>query len=311
LEIRPVKSPRFYLKRLLSSSAYNYGSTPRYNTTGFVAVDRTHQLIVVAFRGTEDCDLSGLAPAGNCLAGVDSLVTTAVPQFCAGCEIGAGWLGAWNEVRGDVLEAVNAARITNPGFRVLSTGHSLGGALATVAGIELRSKGYIVDLVNSTHRGHVLLLILALQTPFASPRIVNTALALFVSSQDDHVTTNRSRNRRVTHTGDGVNNLPTAISALLPGIPEYFHFEPSYLITSGNGPATVTFSDVDILPGIDLMVPMLPVLTPAGVPDEVGINATAIAHSIYLNRISQCFAPGPETQTRLVTELSFPIRAIV
>jgi alpha-beta hydrolase superfamily lysophospholipase len=78
------------------------------------------------------------------------LITTPVPQFYgqnALCQIGVGWLAAWNEVRDVVVEAVNRTSTANPGFRVLTTGHSLGGALATVAGIDLRARGFTVDLV--------------------------------------------------------------------------------------------------------------------------------------------------------------------
>jgi hypothetical protein len=121
-----------------------------------VAVDRTHKLIVVAFRGTERCSFNFLnisATTGNCRATTDSISITAVPQFCAGCAIGSGWWGAWNEVKADVLAQVKAASMANSGFRVLTTGHSLGGILATVAAIELRNNKYIVDLVSSIRVG--------------------------------------------------------------------------------------------------------------------------------------------------------------
>jgi thioesterase domain-containing protein len=52
-----------------------------------------------------------------------------------------------------VLDAVDHAIDANPEFRVLSTGHSLGAALATVAGIELRSLDYTVDIVSSVRKG--------------------------------------------------------------------------------------------------------------------------------------------------------------
>jgi hypothetical protein len=149
------------------------------------------------------------------------------------------------------------------------------------------------------------------KTPFASPRIANDVLARFVSAQDNNAAPNRPRNRRVTHIGDGVNNLPTAISLLFPGLPAYFHFEPSYLIKTGNGPETVTFRDIDRLFGIDLLVPTAPLLTPLGLPDLNGIAETALAHSIYLNPISQCFSGAPPTQVRMITELSIPIKGVI
>jgi Lipase (class 3) len=137
--------------QLASPSADKDDRTPVYDTSGFVAVDTTHQLIVVSFRGTENCELLSTTPVGNCRVGPDSLITTPVPRFCSGdvlCQIGVGWLAAWDEVRDVVVDAVTRANATHPTFRVLTTGHSLGGALATVAGIDLRSRGFTVDLVS-------------------------------------------------------------------------------------------------------------------------------------------------------------------
>jgi hypothetical protein len=128
-------------------------STSVYNTTGYVAIDRTHSLIVVAFRGTEDCPND---TTGNCAVGIGSYSTTTPfpPQNCPGCAIGAGWLAAYNEVSNDIREEVRKANASHSTYRVLVTGHSLGGALATVAGIDLRSRGYTVDLVGFIHVEH-------------------------------------------------------------------------------------------------------------------------------------------------------------
>jgi hypothetical protein len=139
---------------LRQEKTYTNIRTKTYNTTGYVAVDRDHQLIVVAFRGTEDCNPDPtLPPSGNCKPAPDSMTTTPVPHFCPGCEIGTGWLGAWNDVKREVIEAIDQADDENSGFRVVSTGHSLGASLATVAGIELRSLGYTVDIVSSVQLG--------------------------------------------------------------------------------------------------------------------------------------------------------------
>jgi hypothetical protein len=127
-------------------------------------------------------------------------------------------------------------------------------------------------------------------------------MANFLTAQDNGVTLNRPRNRRVTHTGDVINNLPTAASLLInvliaPDVlPAYFHFSPSYLITSGNS-GTVTSINIDILPGTDLMVPTI-------------TSNLLLAHTFYLNNITQCFAAGQEPNSRLITELSYPIEIV-
>jgi hypothetical protein len=131
----------------MNTSTNNTLRTPTYDTSGFVAVDRTNKLIVVSFRGTENCNVFTGDLSGNCQANLQSL-TLQNSDFCNGCMIAPGYLSAWNEVRDNVIQAVRGANITNNGFRVLSTGHSLGGALSTVAALELRRQGFTVDLVS-------------------------------------------------------------------------------------------------------------------------------------------------------------------
>lgn len=47
----------------------------------------------------------------------------------------------------EVLNAVKQAAAANPSYKIVSTGHSLGGAIAAFAAAELRNSGYTVDMV--------------------------------------------------------------------------------------------------------------------------------------------------------------------
>lgn len=118
-----------------------------------MAVDTLRQLIVVAFRGTELCDQEAPESTAvkNCKANAESLTRrTRVPEWCNGCEVASGDLSAWNDARvgARIIAAVQAANNTYQNFRVLSTGHSFGGAMSTIAAVELRRRGFIVDLVS-------------------------------------------------------------------------------------------------------------------------------------------------------------------
>lgn len=47
-----------------------------------------------------------------------------------------------------MIDAVTKARAENPTYQVIATGHSLGGALATIAAGVLRDSGVATDLVS-------------------------------------------------------------------------------------------------------------------------------------------------------------------
>jgi hypothetical protein len=55
----------------------------------------------------------------------------------------------YNIRRDRIRLALQRAMAKGPGFRILVTGHSLGGALAQFAAVDLRNQGMTVDLVRS------------------------------------------------------------------------------------------------------------------------------------------------------------------
>jgi hypothetical protein len=115
-----------------------FENTLETDATGFVAVDVTNSLIVVAFRGSKSVK--------NWLANINFPVVDT--DICADCKATKGFYESWGEAEKQVIDAVTKAREQYPEFKVISTGHSLGGALATLAAGTLRSQGINTDLVS-------------------------------------------------------------------------------------------------------------------------------------------------------------------
>ncbi|KAG7293085.1 hypothetical protein NEMBOFW57_003131 [Staphylotrichum longicolle] len=129
--------------------------------------------IVVAFRGTY------------------SIANT----VCDNCTVHMGFMASWRNAREVVIPALVAAREEHPGYRVHLVGHSLGGAVAALAALELRlGMGWRDVLV----------------TTFGEPRVGNAKLAEYLDrafglGKDER---ERSAYRRVTHVDDPVPLLP-------------------------------------------------------------------------------------------------------
>ncbi|EFQ33710.1 lipase [Colletotrichum graminicola] len=167
---------------------------------GLVALDPVRQLIIVVILGSinvrnwitdfvfvfEDCDL------------------------VEDCKAHAGFLTAWKEVKGEILDAVNATKTANPSYTVVAVGHSLGGAVITIAGAYLRLHGYPLDIYT-----------------FGSPRVGNEAFATFVTAQS-------GAEYRLTHVDDPIPRQPP----LLFG---YRHTSPEYWLSTGNA-TTINYS---------------------------------------------------------------------
>jgi len=116
------------------------------DVTGFVAIDSTNRNIVVSIRGSQS--------ARNWLADVD---ITAIPtDLCDGCTVHQGFWNSWLEARPRILTAVKDAVAKNPGYAIVATGHSLGGAIATLCAAHLRNNGYAVALVGLRGTPHTL-----------------------------------------------------------------------------------------------------------------------------------------------------------
>lgn len=106
--------------------------------TGFVAIDSTNRKVVVSFRGSQG--------VRNWLANINFVDIPT--DLCAGCTVHQGFWKSWLEARPGILRALKDAKARYPDYSIVATGHSLGGALATLCAANLRNEGYNVALVS-------------------------------------------------------------------------------------------------------------------------------------------------------------------
>lgn len=185
-------------------------------------------------------------------------------DFGSGCEAHVGFMTAYIATEDVVLQAVEAAVAANPSYTLVVTGHSLGGAVATIAAASLRDAGYPCDLVSHCSHGVEAFLLIFHQYTYGSPRVFNSVGANYVTNQT-------GGNYRVTHYDDPVPKLP-------PILLSYHHISPEYWLGTGNS-STVDYptANVTICPGITN------VTCNAGTG---GFDVTA--HSYYFEDIDAC-----------------------
>ncbi|GMF79844.1 unnamed protein product [Aspergillus oryzae] len=160
---------------------------------GFVAVDDTHRLLIVSFRGSNSVrnwiknfqfwKIDEPGPRGFW----DKLFGSDKPQsgndICS-CGIHSGFYRSWQLLKPDVMDALTRAREAHNDYHVVVTGHSLGAAIATIAGAYLRTMQIPCDIYS-----------------YGSPRVGDARFAEFVSAQ-------QGLTARITHGYDPVPSLP-------------------------------------------------------------------------------------------------------
>ncbi|KAI1103243.1 alpha/beta-hydrolase [Jackrogersella minutella] len=176
---------------------------------GFVSSDDKNQLIVASIRGSS-----------SIRNWISDLAFILVPcDLVSGCLAHAGFLTAYSEIADELLAALKSAKAAQPSYKIVFTGHSLGGAVSTIAAANARNAGFDVDLYT-----------------YGSPRVGNTAFVKFVSDQP-------GAEYRVTHVDDPVPRLP-------PIILDYRHTSPEYWLATGTANTTAyVASSIEVCPG--------------------------------------------------------------
>lgn len=98
-----------------------------------------------------------------------------------------------------MMTVIREQQRRHPDFAVVATGHSLGGAVASIAGAYLRKSGITTDIYT-----------------YGSPRIGDDFFTTFISSQTNGKTI------RVTNMADPVTVMPGIIAGFAHTTPEYW-----------------------------------------------------------------------------------------
>ncbi|RAL12635.1 lipase family protein [Aspergillus homomorphus CBS 101889] len=186
--------------------AFAFSGTTLTDTAGFVAIDHTNKHVVLSFRGSFSIR--------NWIT--DAIVFFTDPELCTGCRAELGFWSAWTGVRDGVIQQLQDLEAEYSHYDLVLVGHSLGAAIATLAGADLRSRGHKLTVY-----------------AYGSPRVGNEELAQFITDQGN--------NYRFTHTSDPVPKLPLLIM-------NYVHISPEYHISAGNN-VTVRPQDVEVYQG--------------------------------------------------------------
>lgn len=180
------------------------------DSCGYIALSHTPfaKRIIVAFRGTYS--------AANTIVDLSAYPQPYVPYTgegngeekprCSNCTVHAGFMASWQNARSIVLPHLLITRKQHPDYKLVLVGHSLGGAVAALAGLEMQSRGWEPQV-----------------TTFGEPRVGNKAFVRFLDEKFDLVRPRSGdeeknirsgphdqqlRFRRVTHINDPVPLLP-------------------------------------------------------------------------------------------------------
>jgi len=237
------------------------------NTSGFVALDNTNKLIVISIQGTaniEDLETDLDFPR---------VKTSLCGTFNTndGCEIHQGFWNALLDVQVAVKANVVNALKAHPGYNVVATGHSLGGAVGALVGTSLRNAGISVDIYT-----------------YGQPKLGTVDISNYIQNQAP----SKGSNYRVTHYNDLVPSLPPHL------VDNWDHYYPEYWISTedGTSPKTTDIEQVNaVLYALDGNEKAVAITDGVGLfVGELAANADAlIAHLDYFGGISTCSSDPP------------------
>ncbi|KAK1823132.1 hypothetical protein LTR12_002435 [Friedmanniomyces endolithicus] len=284
------------------------------DSCGYIALDHGKERIIVAFRGTYSIantvvDLSTIPQAyvpypGSGSGDGDDGGDGGDEPKCEGCKVHMGFHTAWLITSKLILPDLERHLHLWPHYNLTLVGHSLGGAVAALAGLELLARGY--DPTTTT---------------FGEPRIGNQALADYIDQRFQLHSINHThciegetdahplKYRRVTHVNDPIPLLPLTEWGFAPHAGEIYIRKPSLPPSAKDIEHCVGDNDMRCIAGQDSPTPLggdskrdllasvadevQDVLhEPWGVPARYRLWELFFAHRDYFWRLGLCVPGG-------------------
>jgi hypothetical protein len=166
------------------------------DSCGYIALSHppARPRLLIAFRGTYSL--------ANTIADLATIPQEYVPYpsdgenepKCDNCTVHMGFWNSWKNTRDLILPNLTMASSMYPDYQLTLVGHSLGGAIASLAALDLLARGLSPIL-----------------TTFGEPRLGNQQFVDHLDSRfslSSSLTDDNSQVRRVTHVSDPVPLLP-------------------------------------------------------------------------------------------------------
>ncbi|KKY36810.1 putative triacylglycerol lipase fgl2 [Diaporthe ampelina] len=288
--------------------AVDHGSGPKQHGAGAGAggAGEEEGAIVMAFRGTYSItntvvDLSTVPQEYVPYPEPDDGRGDETANKCHNCTVHMGFLESWTQARKLVLPVLKNVRARHRDYPIHLVGHSLGGAVALLAALELKVALGWDDLVVTT---------------FGEPQAGNAGFVDYVDrifgldGLDGHdPDLERRAYRRVTHAGDPVPLLPLSEWGYRPHAGEVFITKPELspavedlrLCRGDEDPACIAGADsamlarmaeaLDEVPRAEVQgegwLDML-----SGVPSRLKLWQLLFAHRDYFWRLGLCVPGG-------------------
>ncbi|KAE9374963.1 alpha/beta-hydrolase, partial [Stipitochalara longipes BDJ] len=178
----------------------NFFSVASTDTQAYLFRDDAAKELVLAFRGTSDL-YDFAVDLNQTLIPYESVGISS----CGGCEVHGGYVAAWNSASSEIIAAINTQKTSHSGYTFTVTGHSLGGALASLASASLVGIG--MNITTYT---------------FGQPRTGNPAYANMIDQVLPF-----GKMFRVTHSNDGVPQTITVADGYRHHSTEFWENDPA------------------------------------------------------------------------------------